>query len=440
MKKMKLNYFEILKNFEKLFESKEKYDVIIQVGKEQDMKEIYAHSLVLCCQSDYFRSAFSSNLTEKIDGKFIIKKPNISPHNFEKILRYLYCGKIDLNGKSGIDILELLIVIDELGLFTLYEHIQNFLSNNQKNFFQNDPIEILKMVFYDKALNKIQEFCIEIISYEPEILFDSIKFNNLPAQLLEIILKRDDLNLVEIEVWENLIKWGLTQEQSQQILNEDVSKWNQENFDYFQSLLQKFIPLIRFYEISFEDYVNKVKLYEEILPKELKDDILKFHMNSEYKPIIKCLPRYPKYHLDSDIINHIQDHLVLFANWIDKKEERNQYIRIIPYKFDLLYRASRDGITSGAFHNKCDNKGATIVIIKIKGSEQIIGGYNPFEWEPSGRNKSTTNSFIFSFTDRNNTQTAKVSYSNGSFSVCCHSTSGPIFGNYFYCYNNEFFL
>ncbi|CAI2188981.1 12259_t:CDS:2, partial [Funneliformis geosporum] len=49
-----------------------------------------------------------------------------------------------------------------------------------------------------------------------------------------------------------------------------------------------------------------------------------------------------------------------------------------PYSFNLLYRASRDGNTIAAFHQTCDNKGANIVVIKIKGTEQIVGGYNPF--------------------------------------------------------------
>ena len=46
----------------------------------------------------------------------------------------------------------------------------------------------------------------------------------------------------------------------------------------------------------------------------------------------------------------------------------------IPYSFNLLYRASRDGNTVAAFHEKCDNKGPTIVIAKITNSEQIVGG------------------------------------------------------------------
>ncbi|RIA84232.1 hypothetical protein C1645_832588 [Glomus cerebriforme] len=424
MKRMEQTYLEIIKNFETLFESKENYDVIIQVGEEQNTKEIYAHSLVLCCQSNYFRTKFSSNCVEKKDGKFIFKKPNISPQIFETILWY--------NVKDGLNNLKLLIITDELGLHRLYEHTRNFLISNQREFLKNNTVEILNMIYYNKAINNIQEFCLEMISFEPKSLFNSNKFIDLSAQLLEIILKRDDLNLVEIIIWDYLIKWGLAKEQT--LLNKDVSKWNQENFNNFQRILQIFIPLIRFYEIFFEDYIKKVKPYEEILPKDLKDDLLKFYTISDYTPILKCLSRFPKYHFDSIIIDHIRDHIVLFTNWIDKKEEKSEYINIIiPYKFNLLYRASRDGFSPEAFHSKCDNKGANIVLIKIKDSEQIIGGYNPLGWDISNDYKSTSDSFIFSFTDRSNKNTAKVSYINGNPCIIgCFSGHGPIFSSSFY--------
>ncbi|GET53128.1 BTB/POZ domain-containing protein [Rhizophagus irregularis DAOM 181602=DAOM 197198] len=39
------------------------------------------------------------------------------------------------------------------------------------------------------------------------ILFKSDKFINLEVPLLELLLKRDDLSLDEIDIWDNLIKW-----------------------------------------------------------------------------------------------------------------------------------------------------------------------------------------------------------------------------------------
>src|ERR1700722_18721944 len=93
---MELLYSEVLKNLEQLFETKENYDVIIYAGEEPNQKEIYAHSVILCCQSNYFRAAFSDNWAKKENGKYIFKKSDILPHTFKTILRYfnlyiLYC-------------------------------------------------------------------------------------------------------------------------------------------------------------------------------------------------------------------------------------------------------------------------------------------------------------------------------------------------------------
>jgi len=78
----------VLNNFENLFKSKKNYDVIIQVSDdENNQKEVYAHSVILCCQSNYFDTTFSTNLIEKENGKYIFKKPNISQHILEIILR-----------------------------------------------------------------------------------------------------------------------------------------------------------------------------------------------------------------------------------------------------------------------------------------------------------------------------------------------------------------
>ncbi|EXX77212.1 BTB/POZ domain-containing protein [Rhizophagus irregularis DAOM 181602=DAOM 197198] len=423
---------DVIKALEEILKTETDYNVILQVGKEHDFKEFHLHSIILRFRSEYFNEILSSENIEKKDGKYIIKKQNITPQAFDAILKYLYTGHININNKTGTELLDIMIVSDELKLKQLTKITEDFIVENYQQFLQNDPVGILQIVYYNKSLVNLQEFCLETICSDPKILFNSDKFINLPAPLLEVILKRDDLNLAEIEVWENLIKWGLAQEKT---LGQDVTKWNQENFNHFQRILYKFIPLIRFYEISSDDYFNKVKPYKKVLSKELRDDILKFHMVSGYTPTLKVSPRRPKNQFDSVLINqNIQDYLVLFANWIDKKKENNKYTtETIPYEFNLLYRASRDGNTTKAFHDKCDNKGATIVIVKINGTEQIVGGYNPFDWESAdGKEKSTRDSFIFSFTDRNNVKTAKAGYSNGQSSIGCYTQHGPVFGSFFF--------
>src|SRR6266480_8141013 len=52
-----------------------------------------------------------------------------------------------------------------------------------------------------------------------------ISLLNLKAPLLELLLKRDDLNLDEIEIWEGLLKWCF----AQQNMKNDPAKWSKED-------------------------------------------------------------------------------------------------------------------------------------------------------------------------------------------------------------------
>ena len=52
-------------------------------------------------------------------------------------------------------------------------------------------------------------------------------------------------------------------------------------------------------------------------------------------------------------------------------------------KWKLLYRASEHGYTSESFHDYCDDKGPTLIIIKSSGG-WIFGGYTTESWSGDG--------------------------------------------------------
>ncbi|RIA86971.1 BTB/POZ protein [Glomus cerebriforme] len=216
---------DLSNDYEKLFETEIGYDVIIYAGEESDIKEIHAHSNILCIRSKYFRSAFSNDWAEKKDGKFILRKPNISSHLFNIILRFLYCGNIELKNLEGIDILKLLIAVDELNIQPLISHIQEFLIENHNECLHKNPIGILDTIYQHETFTELWKFCLEKICRKPQIFFNSDKFINLKAPLLELLLKRDDLNLSEIEIWESLLKCCFAQ---QKIVN-NPAKWNEDD-------------------------------------------------------------------------------------------------------------------------------------------------------------------------------------------------------------------
>ncbi|GBC07283.1 hypothetical protein RclHR1_07360006 [Rhizophagus clarus] len=406
---------EVICDLEKSLTDDEEYDVIIYAGENENVKEIHAHSFILRTRSQYFRTAFSNKLYEKKDERFIFKKPHISPYLFEIILRFIYCGKVDLTKLQGPDALKLLMLMDEINIPTLIHHVQEYLIKHRYEFLQQSPIKILEIVYRYETFTELRNFCLEKVCTEPDILFKSNKFISLKAPLLELFLKRDDLSLDEIVVWESLIKWCFAQHDAN--ISQDPTQWDKEEIVIMERTIHRFIPLIRFHYISSKDFVTKVYPFKEIIPKDLISNILMFRMapdeklNTDMQP-----PRKSINNIDSTIIN--QKHVTIFTNWIDRKS----------CKFKLLYRASRDGNTAAAFHKQCDNKGATIVIIKIKNSEQIVGGYNPLNWDSNNKYKLAYDNFIFSFTDRNNLFSARIGY-NYYDTIGCHSSFGPKFGD-----------
>jgi hypothetical protein len=241
---------------------------------------------------------------------------------------------------------------------------------------------------------------------------------------MELLLKRDDLYLNEIEIWDNLLKWAFAQNPT---IPKDITKWNKEGVTIMKRTLHRYIPLIRFYHISSEDFHDKVYPFKKLLPKELINNLFTFYLvpnrkiNIDIQPPRRSCDKY-----DSVIVNF--QHFALFASWIDKKNDN--YLRNNSYNFNLLYRSSSDGNTVAKFHEKTDNKGANIVVVKIKNTNQIIGGYNPLDWGGNYHFKTTADSFIFLFKDYKNTDTGKIGrVIKKEHAIYCYSNYGPTFGS-----------
>jgi hypothetical protein len=96
----------------------------------------------------------------------------------------------------------------------------------------------------------------------------------------------------------------------------------------------------------------------------------------------------------------------------------------------LLYRATRNGFSSGAFHSKCDGKSNTLTIFKAKESSYIFGGFTSVSWDRSKKHKSDQNAFIFSLTNKDNTPLKmKIDSNEQKYAIRCHPKFGPTFGS-----------
>ena len=114
----------------------------------------------------------------------------------------------------------------------------------------------------------------------------------------------------------------------------------------------------------------------------------------------------------------------MISKWIDKLDEIKNV-----YKFKLLFRGSRDELTRRSFHENCDNQSRTVSIIKVKDSNEILGGYNPIIWKSNYSFGTTKDSFIFSFKKNNRISDYILSrIKTAEYAVYNHSLSGPSFG------------
>ena len=92
---------------------------------------------------------------------------------------------------------------------------------------------------------------------------------------------------------------------------------------------------------------------------------------------------------------------------------------------ELIYRASRDGVTPQDFHTHCDLKGPTLLL--AKSGTFVFGGYTEASWtfEQVGLQKSCPNSFLFSFNNLTKYTLKKDHISNA---IYCRYNCGPVFG------------
>ncbi|GBB99761.1 hypothetical protein RclHR1_03620010 [Rhizophagus clarus] len=400
----------------------------------------------------------------------------------------------------------------ELNLKELVNHLQTFLIENETIWVeQYFDIVYLTSFEYDCLLN-LQKFCTGLASNEPEKIFNSTNFSSIPENLLISLIQNDHLRMNEIQVWEHVLKWGLAQNPE---LSSDPQDLSKNDFDILKNTLQQYIPFIRFYNLTSDEFSNKVLPFKRVLPKELYKDLIKYFLSHNNQSNDRPISRYDESKdikletqvyqefkgdfmteeikkkifqlgLETDnmvqleslmteetksemamennetvqlepvtsvgtreiIVEHSKSesrtsksiseinlggvdsniitckHAELITKWIDNRETTDELTS--SYEFKLLICGSRDGFSPQIFHKICDNKSRTLTIVKVKGSNEILGGFNPILWKSKSSYGTANNSFIFSF---KNGEPILSRVKNERSAILNDSSYGPSFGN-----------
>ncbi|RHZ77532.1 hypothetical protein Glove_177g143 [Diversispora epigaea] len=399
---MSLNFFDKLsQNLIELLNDGDDYNVIIEVENKE--KLFMAHSNVLKFRSSYFRRELE-NIQPENNIKIIIKS-SISAQIFNVILQYIYGGIVDLKNCETRFIYDLMLAADEFELEELTNKLETLLIETKGSWLRTHFSLVYHSIFSQNNFQKLEEFCNDIVVKYPKLIFDADEFTSLEESALVSLLKRNDLQMEEVKIWDYVIKWGIAQTST---LPTNLDDWTKENFLTLKTTLQQCLPHIRYFHLSNIEVVDKIKPFKKIIDKQLWDDINQRLLIPD-RPVGTTIlpprsvlvtglppraekPREPFSTIISD------EHAAEISTWIDRRETAYNLTNI-PYKFELILCGTRDGFAPQTFWNICHGHACTVVLVKVKGTDKIIGGYNPLAWDNDNVNNKwmeTIDSFIFS--------------------------------------------
>ena len=268
-----------------------------------------------------------------------------------------------------------------------------------------------------KNIEEINEYFSKSIYYNSvDTIIDKNNENILHLIIKLIKLKENSKGLIKLDI--ELMKVIRSKEEMENLLIEKLNFLIREKKNFLKGCqIKKLID-----DKKEEEYISRVNSLEKKI--NLLDERCKVFINVNF---LSC----------SNIINSLEEWKLI----IDQLKKIDvKYENIL---FKLIYRATRDGDSSKTFHEKCDNIGPNITVVKT-GNGYRFGGYTKNNWEhlkediqqrdpEIGSSKEDINAFCFSL-DLNKIY-KNCKYNEGVI-FCCNSY-GPTFCRNIFAINDN---
>jgi len=250
------NVNRLATDFGFLIDNEELSDVQLRSGMGKTQRTFHCHKLILCQRSEYFRNMFlvhrgmfaestplstPSNLPfggggEVLTNSFgtrisVVEKPNIAPAVFEKVLQYIYTGRVTFTTKlkhrrikdktvhvaqlaSNDDIdnvismcMHVLAAADELILLEL----KNFCVDYVKQYIDSESAIVLLDLALKYGSEDLIESCFDFIKHNAREVIASESLPFVSRETMKLFLDSEYLAVDEIEIFRSLLRWGLAE-------------------------------------------------------------------------------------------------------------------------------------------------------------------------------------------------------------------------------------
>ncbi|XP_062570010.1 BTB/POZ domain-containing protein 2-like [Saccostrea cucullata] len=222
-------------------------DVSFKVGKEG--KLVRAHKYVLACRSPVFDAMLYGDLAEAND----IKIPDIEPSVFHVLLRFLYCGDVDVTEDTVIGAL---YAAEKYDVEELKKASQSYLDENIRTETVCVILESAKL-FKFESLN---EKCMDFIEKNCVSVFQSPSALGLMKETLSEVVSSENLDIEEIEIYHFLIKWAENKCERKNMVKSD------ENI---RKEMGDVIYQVRFQSMNLETFAKEVCKRQILNPEEM---------------------------------------------------------------------------------------------------------------------------------------------------------------------------
>ena len=235
-----------------------KFVLPVSTGK----KVIPAHKFVLAISSPVFYAMFYGQMAETTDS---IELPDCDYESLLELFRFMYTDEANL---SGSNVMQVLYLANKYMVPSLAEKCTEYLRDNLKasNVFCILPHA---QKFEDKDL---EDRCWEVIEKQTEEAVTSDEFVTVERSVVESVVKRERLNVTEVELFKAVDRWatreverqGITPEGDvkRRILGEEIVKEIR-----FPLMSQKEFASVVFdsYILSFQEFGDMMKHYNNVL-------------------------------------------------------------------------------------------------------------------------------------------------------------------------------
>ena len=230
-----------------------KFVLPVSTGESESKKVIPAHKFVLAISSPVFFAMFYGQMAETKD---FIELPDCEYESLLEFFRYLYSDEVKL---SGSNVMQVLYLANKYMVHSLTNKCNKYLRENLEasNVFCILPHA---QKFQDKDL---EGRCWEVIEKQTEETVTSDEFVTVERSLVESVVKREGLNVKEVELFKALDRWATKESERQGMTPDNDAKR--------RILGEEIVKAIRFPLMSEKEFASVVIDSDILTPKEVGD-------------------------------------------------------------------------------------------------------------------------------------------------------------------------